>query len=190
MAKLIGIAGAPGSGKTTLCRLLATIYEKNYTVGCASEYARQFIRTYGQPEHLGIQTQFCYKQKLLEESVYTNKFDIVFSDSPTFLNYIYSMMMVGDSINAQEHKLLEDNYGWILGDLPRYEVIFLLPPRVAVDDGVRVTESIPEIDEMIRSFAKLHKHIFRRLMIIESESREEQANEILSYLKLNLNLEV
>jgi len=138
----IGIVGVPGSGKTTLSRSIAAACrgtEGLSHVELVQEYARRYISKHGKIESIFEQYRILEKQLEWEESVCNEKLDIMITDSPIFLGFIYCCeMSKNDSkevmfFNDIFKKMVKLNY-----PKSRYDIIFHLCPDIQpVDDGIR-----------------------------------------------------
>ena len=92
----IGIVGVPGSGKTTLARGLAAECRNHpelKNVELVSEYARRYISKHGKIESISEQFLILEKQIEFEDSVCNDKLNIMISDSPIFLSFIYCLSL-------------------------------------------------------------------------------------------------
>lgn len=141
----IGITGVPGAGKTSLARgLCASLrrIEGLKNVELVSEYARRYISKHGDIQDMWEQYRILAKQREWEDSVDNGKIDMMISDSPIFLGFIYCLELPKKT--SKDVMCFNDVFkGMLKLNAPRsrYDIIFHLPPLVApVDDGVRKQE--------------------------------------------------
>jgi len=138
----IGICGIPASGKTTLARALAarcSKLKKFQRIELVQEYAREYIKVYGNITSVLEQFLILEKQIEKEEVLCNNRLDILITDSPIFLGFLYSIELPKTSpkeimfFNDIFRKMVELNY-----PTPRYDIIFHLCPTIKpVEDGIR-----------------------------------------------------
>jgi nicotinamide riboside kinase len=180
----IGICGIPASGKTTLARALAARCSKLkefQRIELVQEYAREYIKTYGNITSVLEQFLILEKQIEKEEVLCNNKLDILITDSPIFLGFLYSIEL--PKTNSKEimffndifRKMVELNY-----PTPRYDIIFHLCPIIKpVEDGIR-----PEMQfnkswrERTDSMIRATMEIFRpaRFYVLEQKSLTQRTN--------------
>lgn len=188
--KRVGFVGVPGAGKTSTARALSAFCRGNEfkRVELVSEYARRFISKYGQMEHLAEQYRITEKQIEWEDTVPKDETDLLITDSPIFLGFLYAleyrnMEKVKDSmyINDLFKRLNKANIGY------RYDLIFFLPPVLEpVKDGVR-----PDLhfDPNWRNQASDRiKQIFqlfppKNFVILKEETIEKRVEECIKYMK-------
>ena len=154
----IGISGVPSTGKTTLARHVALACRSIpglSNVELVSEYARQYLSKHGSIETVWEQYGILDKQLAWEDTL-TDKLDLMVTDSPIFLSFLYSTRL-------RNHSKVKDNIAYTdifkkllkLNEEYRYDIIFHLPPVIKlVDDGVRGQVSDEERiidDRFIRS---------------------------------------
>jgi nicotinamide riboside kinase len=138
----IGFTGVPGSGKTSLSRIVASKCRginnlKN--VELVQEYARRYISKHGEITSLMEQYRVLEKQYEWETSVCNDKLDLMLTDSPIFLGFIYCCDLPKNNskeimfFNDIFKKMVKLNY-----PISRYDIIFHLEPTIKpVDDGIR-----------------------------------------------------
>jgi nicotinamide riboside kinase len=128
------------------------------------------------------------KQYEWETSVCNSKLDIMLTDSPVFLGFVYCTEL--PKIDQKEimffndifKKMIKMNY-----PKPRYDIIFHLDPALKpVDDGVRAKEHFEDAwrakaDTMIRATMEIFKP--RKFHIIESVSLESRVRSCLNMIK-------
>ncbi len=185
----IGFSGVPGSGKTTCARALAA-YCRNFprlkNIELVSEYARRYITKYG-IDSLWDQIRLVNKQVDWENSL-SDKIDIVITDSPIFLGFVYAMELRKDSSNEKETMLMNDLFK-ILNKHncpPRYDIIFHFPPILkAVEDGVRPKSNFDEKwrtetnDKLINCFKIFPPKVFRVVNIDTTPQRVDFCEQLI-----------
>ena len=187
----VGFTGVPGSGKTSTARALVSQLrdvDGFRQVELVQEYARRYISKHGHMESLWEQYRILSKQIEWEDSVVTNKLNIMVTDSPIFLGFIYAVdfhkktskdLIVFNDVFKTLSKLNYPN--------ARYDVIFHLPPVIAaIDDGVRAKNHLDnnwrkEADEMIRSTLKIFPP--KKYIEVKSTSLSDRVDECISILK-------
>lgn len=145
----IGVTGCPGSGKTTLTRSLAAqcrTIEKLKNVELVNEYARRYISKHGNIDSIFEQYRILEKQLEWETSVINEKLDLMLTDSPVFLGFIYCIEL--PKSNSKEIMFFNDIFKKMVklnNPEPRYDIIFHLNPTLKpVNDGVRPDEHFNE----------------------------------------------
>jgi len=156
---MIGICGAPSSGKTTVAQLLRwkirDVTELSREV--PREYARHYMEKYGKINNINQQL-LIYDGQTKSEKQIMNTYDITISDSPRFLSYIYSKRFY-DYNNPHNRAALVSIYELALESLMDYDIIYLLPPPDEVEqDGIR-SQSNQDIDNLfndMKNFLETH----------------------------------
>jgi nicotinamide riboside kinase len=140
-----GIVGVPGSGKTTLSRAVAAACRGSdglSHIELVSEYARRYISKHGPIESIFEQYRILEKQCEWEESVCNDKLDLMLTDSPIFMGFIYCCELPKST--SKEIMFFNDIFKKMVklnNPIPRYDFIFHLDPTLEpVDDGVRKAE--------------------------------------------------
>ena len=167
MALKIGLTGVPGSGKTTLARALASkcrSIPQLKNVELVSEYARRYISKHGAITSLSEQYRILEKQTEWEDSVCNAKLDIMITDAPVFLGFLYCCQLPKNDFkeimffNDIFKRMVKMNY-----PTPRYDIIFHLNTALEpIDDGVRAKEQFEEAwrsvaDTMIKATMEIFK---------------------------------
>lgn len=163
----LGITGVPGSGKTTLSRAIASqcrdIKEFSH-VELVNEYARRYISKHGPVTSIFEQYRILEKQLEWEDSVCNEHLDLMITDSPVFLGFIYCCNL--PKTNSKEimffndvfKKMVKVNY-----PKPRYDILLHLgTSRKPLDDGIRIPEQFKDswrsqADTMIRATMSVFK---------------------------------
>jgi nicotinamide riboside kinase len=138
----VGIIGVPGSGKTTLARSISSkcrSIESLKNIELVSEYARRYISKYGEVTNISEQYRILEKQIEWEDSVCNNKLDIMITDSPVFLGFIYCCEL--PKTTQKEIMFYNDIFKRMVklnNPIPRYDIIFHLNTSLKpIDDGIR-----------------------------------------------------
>lgn len=165
-SKLIGFMGAPGTGKTTLaCAMKEYVMGKNASSDVCTEYAREFCFQFGIPSHPYAQYRLGMQQKNRENRLLNGNCEFIFSDSPLWLIYIYSLVNSQQDHNEEIQTILADTYEqFVINNMNRYNKVFLLKNDNPMDDGCRNMDVNTHISDIINGFASSHKHV---LPIIE-----------------------
>jgi nicotinamide riboside kinase len=155
----IGICGAPSSGKTETAKSISHLLNTHFHANSfhVLEYATSFIQKYDRHPNAMDQFMLWYSQRAREENAAT-KANIVISDSPTFLSYIYMMYYQRKPMDNQFKIYLAKLYKRILEDIDRYNKIIYLRPKNLTENNVRFQnqEEIHEIARRIHSFLECH----------------------------------
>lgn len=157
----IGITGVPGSGKTSLARGLCASLRKIEglnSVELVSEYARRYISKHGDITSMWEQYRIFAKQKEWEDSVDNGKVDLMISDSPIYLGFIYCLELPKNT--SKDIMSFNDVFKAMLrlnAPRSRYDIIFHLPPIIRpVEDGVRKAEYFEdEVRELMNEKIKV-----------------------------------
>ncbi len=155
----IAFIGAPDSGKTTLAKMVsAKLNLKGYIPAYVHEFARDYITKYGvRPNTVAEQLYVLDVQETREREMCSNSTQIMYTDSPIILSYIYAIDFVRDE---KDRDMLVELYGKTLRLLKdRYDLIFFLRPfRETVKDDVRAQDwdRLGKLDTQIRAFLDLH----------------------------------
>lgn len=175
MSRLICFAGAPGVGKTSAATALQKHLEsEGHKVGYSPEYARDFIRHYGYPEHAAIQLHIMRQQKAWEESAFYGT-DYAVTDTAVWYSFVFPSLFISPAASEQEFRILRDVGRQAISWIPSYHYTFYLPMRDDIeDDGIRDPKSSGLIDEAMRRFIEDHRDEFRRLHFVPEGLTVEQ----------------
>lgn len=155
----IGICGAPSSGKTETAKALS--HQLNVNLQANSfhilEYATSFIQKYDRYPNAMDQFMLWYSQRGREENA-ASKANIVISDSPTFLSYIYMLFHNKTRMDTQFRIHLAKLYKRVLEDINTYNHIIYLRPKNLIDNNIRfhTLGEIRDISQRIYSFLQYH----------------------------------
>lgn len=173
MGKMIGLCGAPGSGKTTMSHLLRYKLQKVTTESkeVCREYARHYMEKVGEIDEIHQQF-FIYDGQKKSEMQIRDNYDIAISDSPLLLTYIYGRILFNPTKKNNIAALVR-LYELSLYSAFEYDKIYLLPPQSVYQDGIRSQNDNDaiEIFNDIKQFTNIHcpdKTIF-----LEGYTREE-----------------
>jgi len=155
---LIGISGAPSSGKTTTAHLLRhKLSGRGFSREVVREYARHWIEKYGQIDDIYQQWHIYYGQTKWEEQARKN-YQFVLSDSPRFLPYLYSLGFL-DYTKPASVAAAVALYEIAVNSLKDYSRLYLLmPPECVEQDGIRcqTDADVNAIFEASRQFLRNH----------------------------------
>jgi len=172
----VGITGVPGSGKTTLARSLSSKCrgeDQLKNVELINEYARRYISKHGLITSILEQYRILEKQCEWEDSVCNDNLDLMITDSPVFLGFLYCTEL--SKSNSKEIMFFNDIFKKMVKlnfPEPRYDIIFHLPPFFKpVEDGVRAEEHFQDSwreksDSMIISIFQIFKP---RIFVVEKQ---------------------
>ena len=155
----IGICGAPGSGKTETAKALSHLLNVHLHANSfhVPEYATSFIQKYNIYPNVMDQFMIWYSQRA-RESYATSKANIVVSDCPTFLSYVYMIFHNKNKINTQIRIHITKLYKRVLEDIDEYSHIIYLKPRNLVENNIRFQsiKEVQNISELIGAFLRWH----------------------------------
>lgn len=179
--KLIGFMGAPGSGKTTLaCAMKEYVLHKGFNSDVATEYAREYCFKYGVPSDPSAQYHIVLKQVEREDLLLKGKGEFVFSDSPVWLSYIFTMIYAENNSSPNLKLLIGDVYNrYVLECANRYDKVFYLRNDNPYDDSCRNLAINAIIDEKLNGFVNLHKDILPIIKVDISASETERRKEFI-----------
>lgn len=177
-SKLIGFIGAPGTGKTTLaCGMKDFLLQKGVSSDICTEYAREFCFKYGIPKHPYTQYRITTEQIDRENLLMKGTNEYVFSDSPVWLGYIFSLVNTKPDFDYEIHTALSDIYEkFVINQIHRYSKVFYLKNEKPYDDGCRDMVMNKKIADVLDGFVLTHGHILPivnvRVPIDKSEERK------------------
>lgn len=180
----IGITGVPGAGKTTLSRAIASKCRGTNSlkkVELVSEYARRYLLKHGSITSIFEQYKILEKQCEWEDLVSNSELDLLITDSPLFLGFIYCCDL--PKTNSKEIAFFNDVFKKMVklnNPVPRYDIIFHLGPQLKpVDDGVRAKDHFKDewrekADLMIKSTMIIFKP--KKFFSLEQTVLEDRAD--------------
>lgn len=186
----IAIAGGPGSGKSSLARLLTTeLYNiKNINAQLITEFARDYINNCvwheGFTPSLADQ-QLIYNKQIEREDTIPDNVQYLISDSPIFIPLIFSKNLAKLQ-NYQDRTIYLNLYEDFLSKhLNRYDFIFFINRQKAfLKDGTRheTEEQADNIGKQIHGFLTFHKVSFIELRCISNTERVKEVLQTLCFV--------
>ncbi len=155
----IGICGGPSSGKTETAKHLSHVLNTEFGANSfhVTEFATSFIQKYDRNPQFNDQFFLWHGQKEREDNA--EKADIVISDCPTFLTYIYGIHLDRPEFNEKSAFVFSKIYKRALFDVSNYTDIILLKMQDYVENNVRYQskEEAKEIESKITNFLEHHR---------------------------------
>jgi nicotinamide riboside kinase len=158
----IGIAGGPSSGKSETAKIVS--HTLNTEMGANSfhvaEFATTFIQKYKKNPNFWEEFFIWHGQHEREHSA--DAANIVISDCPTFLTYIYLLHLPKDAFSASTAMVLAKMYKRVLFDIEWYSDLILLEIQEYKENAIRYQsfEEALEIQARIRGFLVDHNISF------------------------------
>lgn len=155
----IGIAGGPSSGKSETAKILS--HTLNTEMGANSfhvaEFATTFIQKYKKNPTFWEEFFIWHGQHEREHSV--DSANIVISDCPTFLTYIYLLHLPKEPFSGNTAMVLAKIYKRVLFDIEWYSDLILLELKEYKENKIRYQsfEEASEIQSRIRGFLDDHR---------------------------------
>lgn len=186
----VGITGVPGAGKTSLARSITSSCRRRTglnKIELVSEYARRYISKHKSIEFMWEQHRIMQKQLEWENSIPQENTDIIITDSPVPLGFLYAMEL--QTNNPKDIMLYNDIFkamSKLNENFPRYDLIFHLPPVIKpIDDGVRDStyfddEWRKKSDVKIQFLFEIFKP--KSFIIIEENDIEDRRNKCIEYI--------
>lgn len=190
----IGIAGIPGSGKTTLARALAGhcgIELGLERVELISEYARRYIAKYGPITSVMDQYRILMKQTDWEDSI-PNCVDIMITDSPVHAGFLYALQLRKKEGGTKEAVFVNDIFKKMnsINNPTRYSIVFYLSSDIKPkQDKVRIQQ---HFDEHWRTEANVDMRLMfklfppKKFIEIKAVSLQARIKECIGYIKQNV----
>lgn len=154
----VGICGAPSSGKTETAKWMSHTLNTRFGANSfhVTEFATSFIQKYKRNPKFHDQFFVWYGQRQREMDAQTA--NIVISDCPTFLSYIYMVLLNQIPFSEDTAMYLAKVYKRVLFDLTSYTNIIFLNIKNYVENNVRyqTVSEAKEIEERISRFLKDH----------------------------------
>jgi len=141
----VALIGAQDTGKTTLARGLAAHFSTQGLIAeYVPEYAREFIGQYGALSNAELLVTL---KQIEKELLVSAKADVMFTDSPILLSYVYTLL-TGDITDPRLWVVLDTIQGMINRHPPYDLIIHLTPFRQPRADGIRSPLLIAQNDEI------------------------------------------
>ena len=177
MSKLIGILGAPSSGKSTLAtKVHYKLKQKGHNSIYVTEAATDYIAEYGFPTSPAEELVIYYNQ-LNREQMYMGKKDYIICDSSTILCYIYMRMLYKDKLTPKDISTINHLQKEILKSLNNWDKIYYVNPiETKLNDGIRHTQEMSEVyalDVKIKSYLDIENIAYTDLSDIELDDRSD-----------------
>jgi len=179
----IGICGGPSAGKTEVSKYISNRLNADFKINsfCTTEYATSFIQKYKRNPTIHDQFIIWNSQQKREEDA-SKKHNVVISDSPTFLSYIYSLYSCKEKPIEDKSNffLLTKLYKRCLEDLVGYQQIFLLNTIEYTENGIRFHDKkeSDNIKDYIKKFLQDHGVNF----IVSDFSQQEDILKTILYM--------
>jgi len=167
----IGICGGPSSGKSEtakgLSHTLNTTFQANSFA--VAEFATTFIQKYHKNPNFWEEFFIWHGQHEREDNAGTA--DIVISDCPTFLAYIYLLHLPKDKFSTDTALVLAKIYKRVLFDIQLYSDIIFLKLIEYKDNNVRYQTSAEafDLERRIKGFLDDHHIPYHTYNYTESE---------------------
>ncbi len=154
----IGIAGGPSSGKSSTAQILSHTLNTQYRANAfhVAEFATTFIQKYNKNPNFWEEFFIWHGQHEREHSA--DLANIVISDCPTFLTYIYLLHLPKDAFSADTALVLAKMYKRVLFDISWYSDIIFLEMKEYHENAIRYQsfEEALEIQTRVRGFLDDH----------------------------------
>ena len=166
MTHLVGFIGPPSSGKTLLCGAMKEYMIKKAGLTCdiCTEYAREYVYKYGIPDDIPSQYRITLEQETRENLLCSGDNSFVFTDSPVWLAYVYTI------VRAKKHNLRDARsldiishiYSrFVMHEPDRYKKVFYLRGSSGTmdDDGCRDVAENDIVAETVDGFVQIHSGV-------------------------------
>ncbi len=155
----IGICGGPSSGKSETAKILSHILNTRFKGNAfhVTEFATTFIQKYNRNPEFLDQFFVWYGQHEREEDAKCA--NIVISDCPTFLAYIYMLLLQKFDFCSESALYLSKIYKRVLFDLQSYSDIIFMKIKEYEENNIRyqTKEEALSIEHRISMFLEDHK---------------------------------
>ncbi len=159
LRRKIGICGAASSGKTETAKILSHTLNTSFRSNSfhVIEFAHTFIQKYRRLPQFADHFFIWYGQFSRENDA--GDANIVISDCPTFLTYIYIMHYQNVDFGPESALYMSKIYKRVLFDLQSYTDIIFLELQDYVENNIRYQsqDEAKEIEDRIRRFLSDHK---------------------------------
>lgn len=154
----IGIAGGPSSGKSETAKILSHTLNTRYAANSfhVAEFATTFIQKYKKSPNFWEEFFIWHGQREREHSA--DMANIVISDCPTFLTYVYLLHLPKDKFSPDTALVLSKMYKRVLFDIDWYSDLILLELKEYKENAVRYQsfEEALQIQSRVRGFLDDH----------------------------------
>ena len=184
MAKLIGLIGAPSSGKTTLANALFNAFNAyNIPATLVREFVSDDIEKRGAPSfeyYIYEQYRFLFHQMRREEQAKEKAEGYIITDCPTLIGYAYTLQQI-DSIHlGRQPSFKEELTALFKEDFDRYDHLYFLEREALFEDnGIRFhsEETSKEfsilLKELLTKHKVKHKHVYGDVPTRENQILED-----------------
>lgn len=167
----IGICGGPSSGKSETAKIFSHIINTQYDGNAfhVAEFATTFIQKYKKNPNFWEEFFVWHGQHEREHSAEIA--DIVISDCPTFLTYIYLLHLPKDAFSASTALVLAKMYKRILFDIEWYSDLIFLKIHKYKENGIRYqsAKEALEIERRVEGFLIDHNISYSTYNYSESD---------------------
>jgi nicotinamide riboside kinase len=169
----IGVIGSFSSGKSTAAaKAYAILKEQHIDVALVTEFTRDIFGTGWNCESISDEFFIYYEQKRREDYS-AELYDVMITDSPVLLPYVYGLMF--STRSHHDNIVIKKLYETFVDNLNRYDcLIFIERDHPYVNDGIRKgsEECAEEIAMRIKSM--LHQHNVSYLTIKSTDNVAQQ----------------
>ena len=155
----VGICGGPSSGKSETAKLISHMLNTQYGANAwaVSEYATSFIQKYDRNPTFNDQLMIFYAQQARERDA--GNANVVISDCPTLLAYIYAVYGNREKISSYSAMMLSKIYKRALFDVQTYSDIIFMQQMGYVENGVRYQNATEaeKLSGRIKDFLEDHQ---------------------------------
>ena len=187
MKKLIGILGAPSSGKSTFSMEL-TAYLKKIPEFCSTQLIIEYARTYieengGTPPSTVYEQYFLMSETLKKTDMASEIYDYVITDGAAWCSYFFALFASRFDTEC-DLKFLDKAHRMLMKDILRYDKFYLLHPNQThkIDDGIRVSnyESYLKIYSSLKGMLDAFRVDYEDLEV--NFDRQKKIKEIKDYM--------
>ena len=154
----IGIFGTSSSGKTEISKILSHILNTKYNANSfhVVEFATTFIQKYKKIPNFWEEFFIWHGQH--ERELNAASADIIISDCPTFLTYLYSLHLPKEKFSSDTALVLSKMYKRVLFDIKLYTDLIFLKLLNYKENNIRyqTDEEALKIEERIVGFLNDH----------------------------------
>ncbi len=155
----VGICGGPSSGKSETAKILSHVLNTNFRANSyhVAEFATTFIQKYDKTPNFWEEFFIWHGQHEREHSAISA--NVVLSDCPTFLTYIYLLHLPKDKFSPATALVLAKMYKRVLFDIEWYSDIIFLELTEYKENNIRYQsfEEAKIIEKRIKMFLDDHR---------------------------------